>query len=70
MHVCRGTANTGHALSRERIGLLRAAALRSSENAKIWKELPADEDFLEAFSVAMVSSQVRLPVVLAQYLPF
>lgn len=58
---CSGTAHNGSALTRERIGLLRAAALRSSENAKIWKGLPADEDFLEAFSVAMVSSQVPLP---------
>ena len=59
--VCSGTAHSGHALSRERIGLLRAAVMRSSENSKVWKGLPADEDFLEAFSVAMVSSQIPLP---------
>lgn len=35
--------------------------MRSSENAKAWKGLPADEDFLEAFSVAMVSASVPLP---------
>lgn len=58
--ACRGVAHTGQPLSRARVGLLRAAALQSAvgDATRFWKNLPADEDFLEAFSVAMVSSSV------------
>lgn len=61
--TCRGVAHTGQPLSRARIGLLRAAALQSAigDATRFWKNLPADEDFLEAFSVAMVASAVPAP---------